>query len=152
MLPISPRFAALTLVAVITMGCSTLASLAGDNHGAYGPLVNRSIPGNDLHVYRPPAPTTNMGRTLSMSIRAENRRIEKVADVLALGGVALGIVPLAATSSLFLCAASLAMDDRAEWWSTKSLEPSSLMASVTSRKYCFTENGRFAGLRSGQLH
>ena len=146
MMPINPHFAALTLITAIMSGCSTLGSIAGANHDSYGPLVNRSIPGNNLHVYQLPGPTSNMGRTISMSIRAENARIEKISNAFAWAGVALAFVPSMGTpagSPLFLfCTASLTSNDRADWWSKTSLQPGSLMASVADRKYCFTENGR----------
>lgn len=143
---INPRFAALTLLTAIMMGCSTLGSIAGASHDSYGPLENRSIPGNSLHVYQLAGPTTNMGRTTSMAIRAENARIEKVSDLFALAGIALAFVPsFGATlgSPLFLfCAASLTTNERSDWWTSTSLQPGSLMAGVADRRYCFTENGR----------
>ena len=146
MMPINRRFAALTLITAIMTGCSTLGSIAGANNDSYGPLVNRSIPGNNLHVYQLLAPTSNIGSTISMSIRAENARIEKISNAFAWAGVALAFLPSMGTpagSPLFLfCTASLTANDHADWWRKTSLQPASLMAGIADRKYCFTENGR----------
>ena len=147
MLPISRRFAALMLLATTMTGCSTIiGSLAGSNNpNAYGPLVNQAIPGNALHVYQLPRPTSNIGRTTSMAIRADNARVERVSDFFALAGVALAFLPSMGSSRLplfLVCSASLTGNQTADWWSRTSLEPGSLMAGVSDRKYCFTENGR----------
>ena len=151
MLPISRRFATLVLLATTMTGCSTIiSSLAESNNpNAYGPLVNQAIPGNALHVYLLPRPTSNIGRTTSMSIRADKARVERVSNAFALAGAFMTLIPsMDARSSgpLFLiCTASLTGSQTADWWTRTSLEPSSLMAGVADKKYCFTENGRIHG-------
>ncbi len=145
MFPTNARFAVLALLTAIMTGCSTIGSLAGANTDGYGPLVNQAIPGNALHVYQLPRPTSNIGRTPSMTRRAEEARVEKISNVFAAIGIALAFLPSMGASPavpLFLvCSASLAGNQTADWWSNTSLQPRSLMAGVADRKYCFTENG-----------
>ena len=132
-------------------GCSTIISSLADsnNQNAYGPLVNQAIPGNALHVYQLPRPTSKIGSTTSMSIRAENAQVEKVSNAFETLGLAMSLLTLGVGRSsgvpLFLfCTASLTGKQSAEWWKNTSLQPGSLMSGA-DKKYCFTENGRIHG-------
>ena len=147
MFPISRRFAPVILIAMTMTGCASLiGSLADPNTPSpYGPLVNQSIPGNSLHVYQLPRPTSNIGGTTSQSIQAENAQIAKVSNIFETIGLAVSLLSLghASGAPLFLfCTASLTGEQSAEWWKKTSMEPLSLLAGTADKKYCFTENGR----------
>ena len=81
-----------------------------------------------------------------MDRRAAEARVETLSNVFRVMGIAMALLPTMGgipSSPLFLiCAESLVTNEKDDWWNNVFLQPGSLRAAVSGKKYCFTENGR----------